>query len=579
MSVDINNPISILYPYGEEVSYKQLSSLSCHDLAMDVLCSNLAQAPKEDALIMNVLSKLTTDTRVAEYRQKVFVDILNLPDLRKKMMELLDKVQYIKDFKTMKRGSSERMGLWDLLHKLDEINDYIECVEAIQECLGNAPLKSKGLIDLREYVKAIYTDSFFAEMKADIKKIKAEASSVKSVTVGINVNERFEASSLGLISINDTPFKKSGIVSNFADALKSKNKLHEGTEWDGDMHYTPVDEAGLGVDAIADHLYDIYTKTSIAGVAMKNAERTTASVPEGDGVESSTFYLDKIVNKLLDTLVKKLRDTLSKYVNVAVVNISKLIPEFVYYIRFAEFIEANLKKDMPFCEARILSDDDMKEGITMKARGLYNLKLAISGNHSEKIVYNDLDFDSDHTVYILTGANRGGKTTITQAVGLLFVLAQGGIYVPATSFEYKPVDGIYTHFPADEDKTMDLGRLGEECVRFKELYTEATGDSLMLLNETFSTTSFEEGYYIARDSVRAILNKGIRTIYNTHMHKLAYDAEEMNKGEYKVKAASLVVKNEGANRSFKVEVAPPEGQSFAKDIAEKYGVTYEMLTN
>ena len=45
-----------------------------------------------------------------------------------------------------------------------------------------------------------------------------------------------------------------------------------------------------------------------------------------------------------------------------------------------------------------------------------------------------------------------------------------------------------------------------------------------------------------------------------------------------MKASSLIVKNEGAKRSFKVEVAPPEGMSFAKDIAEKYGVTYEMLT-
>lgn len=580
MAVDINKPISILYPYNDEVKYTQLSNLACHDLALDTLCNTLAQGPKEDVLIMDILSKLTTDRRVAEYRQKVFVDILNLPELRKKMMELLDKISYIKDFKTMKRGSSERMGLWDLLHKLDEISDYIKCVEAMQDCLGKADLKSQGLLDLREYVNAVYTDSFFAEMKADIEKVKAEASSVKSVTVGINVNERFEASSLGLISINDAPFKKSGIVSNFADALKSRNKLHEGTDWDGDMHYTPAegDEEGAG---FMDRLSEAYSKGTTGGVIMKNvanAHGTTAAVPKGDGVESTTFYLGKIVTKLLDTLVKKLRDTLGKYVNVAVVNISKLIPEFVFYIRFAEFIEGNMKKGMPFCEASVLTEKELSEGITMKARGLYNLKLAISSNHSEEIVYNDLDFDSDHTVYILTGANRGGKTTITQAVGLLFVLAQSGIYVPAGSFEYKPVDNILTHFPADEDKTMDLGRLGEECVRFKELYTEATEDSLMLLNETFSTTSFEEGYYIAKDSVRAILKKGIRTIYNTHMHKLAYDVDTLNEGDAKVKASSLIVKNEGAKRSFKVEVAPPEGMSFAKDIAEKYGVTYEMLT-
>lgn len=208
----------------------------------------------------------------------------------------------------------------------------------------------------------------------------------------------------------------------------------------------------------------------------------------------------------------------------------------------------------------------------MRAKGFYNLKLAAAvAEKQETIVKNDLDFDRAHLVYVLTGANRGGKTTVTQAVGLLFALAQGGIYVPADSFALHPVDCIYTHFPADEDKTMDLGRLGEECRRFRGIYTDSTADSLLLLNETFSTTSFEEGYFIAKDAVRAILEKGIRTIYNTHMHKLAFDLEELNRSYDSVKAVSLIVKADGGKRSFQIEMAPPEGISYAGDIAKNTG--------
>ena len=256
------------------------------------------------------------------------------------------------------------------------------------------------------------------------------------------------------------------------------------------------------------------------------------------------------------------------------VDISKLIPEFVYYIRMAEFVEKKQAEGFSFCEAQILDDPD----VSMRAKGLYNLRLAVEMTDSKSIVTNDLDFDTADTVYILTGANRGGKTTITQAVGQLFLLAQGGIYVPADSFEYRPADCIFTHFPADEDKTLDLGRLGEECVRFRELYSACTSDSLVLLNESFSTTSFEEGCFIAKDSVRALLGKSVRTIYNTHMHKLAEDIGELNSG-FSANAASLVVKSEGGSRSFKAVKAPPEGLSYARDIAEKYGVTYEMLTS
>ena len=228
-----------------------------------------------------------------------------------------------------------------------------------------------------------------------------------------------------------------------------------------------------------------------------------------------------------------------------------------------------------------LNKSDIAEIITyaQSDNAIYNLKLvAAEDADMTNVVTNDLIFDREHRVYILTGANRGGKTTITQSIGQLFVLAQGGIYVPGEAFCFAPADNIYTHFPADEDKTFDLGRLGEECKRFKEMYADATKHSLFLMNETFSTTSFEEGYYIARDSVRAILKKGMRTIYNTHMHKLAFDIDEINEEDYDGKAFSLVVHNEGEKRSYKIEIAPPIGKSFASDIARKYGVTYEMLT-
>ena len=183
----------------------------------------------------------------------------------------------------------------------------------------------------------LYNEAFFAEMKKDIAALKITASDIKSVTIGINVNERFEAVSMGLVSVNDKPFKKSGIISNFADAISSKNKIQSGSEWNGDMHYHMVEqekdngavaflEKTAAVQIAQNPLMDIRTKSTIV------------NMPEGDGANNSTFYLENVLNKMLDSLVKKLRDTLTKYANVAVVNISQLIPEFVYYIRTAEFV-------------------------------------------------------------------------------------------------------------------------------------------------------------------------------------------------------------------------------------------------
>ena len=60
------------------------------------------------------------------------------------------------------------------------------------------------------------------------------------------------------------------------------------------------------------------------------------------------------------------------------------------------------------------------------------------------------------------------------------------------------------------------------------------------------------------------------------MHKLASDLTGAAAPETPG-ACSLTVRSEGRQRSFRLEIAPPEGSSYARDIAEKYGVTYEDL--
>lgn len=565
MAIDSKMVISLLYPDSAN-DFKTMTDTTVHDLGIDTITTQITSDAKEQQMLIRVLSRLSAGPEVANYRQDVFDDIYNLPEMREKLLDLMNQIDYLKDYGTWRKNAEEKPGLWDLMHRLDELKSFITCVESLHECLSDPGIKSKGLKDLLAYIDTLYTDANFAQMKKDIENISVDANSIQSVTIGINVNSRFEAESLGLISVNTKSFKKSGIVSNFADAVASKDKLNKDTDWDGDMHYEPADTPG------AEGTLDKINATLTEGINYSSVignKSTLSKIPDGDGTSGSTFYLSNVASKMMSHLVKKLRSVLSAYSDISIVTISKLIPELTYYINFAEFISKAKTNGMHFCKAKPVP---AANGVCMmNAKGFYNLKLASSLNSSDEVVDNDLIYDEKHVIYLLTGANRGGKTTLTQAVGLLYALAQGGIYVPADEFEYTPVDMIFTHFPADEDKTMDLGRLGEECVRFKEIFSGATNQSLVLLNESFSTTSFEEGYYIAVDAVRALRLKGSRTIYNTHMHKLAENA-----GEFDV--SSVVMASEEGKRSYKVVEKAPEGSSYARDIAAKYGVTYEMLT-
>lgn len=562
--------LSILFPRQEEVTYREIPEESWHDLGMDALTEKVAAKPQEVPLLQRVMMSLTADPGVAAFRSDVFEDILRHPEIRERLMKLLDKVKMFYDYGVVNRHEGDEAGIWDLMHRLEEYHDYILTVEAIRECLSEKDLVSEGLISLRDTVDRIYREQGFEALRKDVEEMRVAASEIRSLTVGINLNDRFEAVSMGLVSVNAKPFTKSSLLKNFLASVVPKDDIREEADWSGSYSFYPANtEIGLLASV------DQFVETSLI---LRNplAMMSLARIPEADGGSNVPRQMDSAASMLTSRIARKLRDTLGRYLNVSVKGIADLIPELVFYTRWAEYIEKKQREGWTFCKPQARPQ---REGAArMEAEGLYNLKLMAS-EKPETVVPNDLTFDPEKRVYILTGANRGGKTTVTQAVGQLFLLAQSGIPVPARRFVYDPADRVLTHFPADEDKTLDLGRLGEECRRFRELFVRCTGDSLLLLNETFSTTSFEEGYFIAADAVRAILGRGTRAIFNTHMHKLAQDLDTaVNTGEAEGKAVSLVAETREGKHSFRVRVAPPEGQSFARDIAEKYGVTYESLT-
>lgn len=99
-----------------------------------------------------------------------------------------------------------------------------------------------------------------------------------------------------------------------------------------------------------------------------------------------------------------------------------------------------------------------------------------------------------------------------------------------------------------------------------------------MLNESLATTNVAEGLYLARDVVKSMRYLGVRCIFNTHMHDLARNLDELNgsvKGDSTVE--SMVTGIEDDHRSFKVHIGPPQGVSYARDIAEKYGITFDKI--
>ncbi|MED9969948.1 MAG: hypothetical protein UFA98_08070 [Ruminococcus sp.] len=533
------NEFSLLYPQGTAPGFQTISETACNDLSLEYILSHVAKNEYEKNLIKRMMTGLESRPEVIRYRSDVFDDFISFPPFKDKIRDSLDRLDYLK---TLGRSFNDDSvaPIWQLINRLQELDVYIGCIEEIYSALKEIDVRSDGLKQLKDYVASVYNDSGFEYLKADIKELITETSQIQSITLGVNLDETLRPVEVGIVSINKKRFDHSNAFDNFIGFLSQLGSLLDGKSNGNFNGMSKIRSSGA---------------TGADNPLMQNLSRE--------------------VSDMLSANVKHLKSKLSQYVNISGYSLTRLIPDFTFYIRWAEFCEQVIKSGLPMTKPQILDEGSGK----LSAKGLYNLKLAIQildGSQLD-VVKNDFEFSKEHGIYIMTGPNRGGKTTFTQAVGLIVFLAQNGLYVPCEALSLSPCDNIFTHFPADENQTVNLGRLGEESKRISEIFSLATENSLLLFNESLATTSFTEGLYIAKDVVKAMRSLGARTIFNTHMHELAMNLEEINAPDGKIKVASLVTGIHEGRRSYKVYCAPPDGISYARDIAEKYGVTYSQL--
>lgn len=553
---------SLLHPENSKAVYRTLTKEAINDLSVDFICEALTKDEYERNSIKQLLINITDNEEVIKYRCDVFDDFLRFPQLREDLSELLVKLNDLREIERFQKDT-EASSMWQLMNRLREMDGYVDCITKIKTTLEKIDVKSYGLIRLREIVQNIYNDSGFPVLKQDIQETLSKARKFRSITIGVNLDELLRPKNAGVISLNDREFSDSGILKRFMKFANQSDELHHGNDVPGFVGFHPANPqtSGFGI-----------------GKVVLGAQKDVNQVYRGDltGADPLSDALKKVVTDILRRTVIEIKSILHKYVNIDGYSFVSLMPEIIFYIRFAELCDKIMAKKLPLCKAQVQPTENRSCNI----RDIYNLKLAIKAvnDGDTDIVTNEFVFDDQMRIYILTGPNRGGKTTITQAVGLVFLLAQNGIYVPASSMKFSPCDNIFTHFPADENDTVDLGRLGEESKRLSEIFSVATNHSLLLLNESLATTNVAEGLYIAKDVVKAMRYLGVRAVFNTHMHDLARNLDKVNSDvEGDSVIVSMVTGVENGRRSFKVFIAPPQGVSYAKDIAEKYGVTFEKI--
>lgn len=184
---------------------------------------------------------------------------------------------------------------------------------------------------------------------------------------------------------------------------------------------------------------------------------------------------------------------------------------------------------------------------------------------------------------VVTGANQGGKSTFLRSLGIAQLMMQAGMPVLADYYEAPLYPGMFTHFTRREDSEMNSGRLDEELKRMSQIVdylrkneAEAPGTSLVLLNESFATTTEKEGSVIAYDILQAMTGMGVNVATVTHLLSFAkrlYEEKEQEKKDKGVEETNVVFLSaerlDSGERTFKMIPCVPQLTSFGLDLYDK----------
>ncbi len=192
---------------------------------------------------------------------------------------------------------------------------------------------------------------------------------------------------------------------------------------------------------------------------------------------------------------------------------------------------------------------------------------------SGSFVQNDTYLDkNDNRLSIITGPNMAGKSTYMRQVALITLMAQIGSFVPASYARIGVVDKIFTRVGASDDLSMGQSTFMVEMMEVAQILKEATGNSLVILDEIGRGTSTYDGLSIAWAVAEYISDKekcGAKTLFATHYHELT-DLENKLEG---VKNYSIAVKEKGEDIIFLRKIVKGgTDESYGVHVAKLAGV-------
>jgi len=449
------------------------------------------------------------DADAVRYRHEV------LRDLEKH--EVLDPVtRFAESMQRMRQHIEQAQELHYKLQQqawfLDSAEIYCQGVRALAQELAASDVASRGLRGLCSYLAGYTASEAFTSLAGQAQALKDELARIRYVL-------RIHGPRVTVTRYDGEPDYGAEVAEAFAKFRQGAVKSHL---------------ASLPDYAEMDHV-----EAQIAGLVAR-------------------LYPD--VFQALDAYCTRYRDYLDPV-------IGRFDREAQFCLAYLELISRCKAAGLPFCYPRVSAGS--KE---IAAEDTFDLaladKLAAAGG---TVVTNDFQLEGPQRVFVVSGPNNGGKTTFARAFGQLHYLASLGLPVPGSSARLFLPDRIYTHFEKEEDIQTLRSKFEDELVRVHDILQQATADSVIVMNESFNSTTLNDALLVGTSVMRRILGLGCLGVYVTFVDEIA------SLSDATVSMVSQIVAGNPAERTFKVVPRPADGLAYAWAIAEKYGLTYDRL--
>ena len=478
------------------------------DLHLDQILMSLTTG-REEYQLAPLFYRSLHDVEAVQYRHDVLGDLGREPVLAA-----------VLEFAAGMQRMRKCLGLVDKLHYarqkqrwfVEAVAVYCRAVAAFGDQLDGLDVSSRGFVGLRDYLTTYTTSGGFTSLVTETSDLERDLAEVE-YAIHIRGNR-----------VRVSRYEAESDMSEETERIFAKFKR----------------------DAVNDYR-----------IQMRNWG-------EMNHVEAQVLDL---VARLYPEVFASLEGYGSRYGRFLDEPIGRFDREVQFYLAYLEYIAPLKAKGLAFSLPHV-SAHSKDVGVTDTFDLSLATKLTRGGG---SVVCNDFELTDPERILVVSGPNNGGKTTFARTFGQLHYLASLGLPVPGTAPRLFLPDRIFTHFEREEGIETLRGKFEDELFRIHAIFEDATSSSVLIMNESFGSTTLRDALVVGTEVVRDVIKLDVLCVFVTFVDELA------SLGESTVSMMSTVVPDDPAVRTYKVVRKPADGLAYAAAIAEKYGLTYEAL--